>query len=129
MLYQFNDTFEKRFWSKVRITPGCWVWTANKINKGYGVVGPGGCQEYILSHRASWQLHNGEIPDGLCVLHRCDNPACVNPDHLWLGTHQHNMLDKCAKGRSFPPGWLDNVRAANVKSGYARRRDKSFAVQ
>ena len=80
----------------------CWPWTGRTVWRGYGQFSlwpsriPGG---NIRAHRYAWILRNGEIPDGLFVCHRCDNPPCVNPDHLFLGTHQDNMDDMDKKGR------------------------------
>lgn len=78
---------------------GCWLWlrVLNKKDDGYGTLRLNGiCQS---AHRVSWVLHRGTIPEGLWVLHRCDVPSCVNPDHLFLGTHQDNVDDKMRKGR------------------------------
>src|SRR6266567_1582450 len=95
---------EQRFWPKVRKTSTCWLWTGMKHYKfGYGFfqVGIGDRQ---LAHRISWKIHNGPIPDGLYVLHKCDTPPCVNPDHLFLGTYYDNMDDMDQKGRrAMPP--------------------------
>jgi hypothetical protein len=91
-----------RFWEKVNKTEGCWNWIASKRNKGYGAfVYPSSCGDIVQgrAHRFSWEIHNGEIPAGMCVLHKCDNPACVNPDHLWLGTKADNNHDMIKKGR------------------------------
>ena len=92
------------FWEKVQKDESCWLWTGGTNACGYGTIGvKGRCQ---LAHRVSWELHNGPVPDGMCVLHNCpggDNPACVNPAHLWLGTHHENMLDRGAKGRDGGP--------------------------
>lgn len=87
----------ERFWSKVEKTDGCWLWTANKQLEGYGLIKID--KKTKKAHRVSWELFNGEIPDGLHVLHRCDNPSCVRPNHLFLGSHQDNMRDKKKKGR------------------------------
>ncbi len=76
---------------------GCWLWTRAIVRKGYGTVAGDG--KLIHAHRWSWILHKGEIPHGMCVCHRCDTPACVNPDHLFLGTNQDNMDDREKKNR------------------------------
>lgn len=94
---------EDRFWRKVRKTEGCWLWTGAITGFGYGVLGRGGeGAGNVLAHRLSWELHNGAVPPNLFVLHRCDNPLCVRPDHLFLGTKQDNALDCVRKGRNGP---------------------------
>ena len=92
---------EQRFWAQVRKGRGCWTWVGNLAAKGYGKIRTAGRgSAWLYAHRASWQLHNGPIPNGLCVLHRCDNPPCVNPEHLWLGTWADNNRDMALKGRA-----------------------------
>lgn len=76
----------------------CWVWTAGRFACGYGQFAKGRPSRY--AHRISWALANGPVPDGLWVLHKCDNRPCVRPDHLFLGTHADNMRDMVEKGRS-----------------------------
>lgn len=94
----------ERFYSKVRKRrSGCWEWTASKDSQGYGKFCFNGKQ--MRTHRAIWILINGEIikhdsHHGLCVLHKCDNPACVNPSHLFLGTQYDNIQDRNKKGRT-----------------------------
>lgn len=87
------------FWSKVTKTDGCWTFQT----AGYGYAnmvthGPNN-PRVVKAHRFSWTLHNGQVPPGLRVCHHCDNPPCVRPDHLFLGTDADNMRDKVAKGR------------------------------
>lgn len=102
-----RGTLEERFWDKVQKGKDdeCWLWTANKLkkkdgSKGYGLIGKGRRGEGVLyAHRVSYEIHYGPIPKGLYVLHRCDNPQCVNPAHLFVGTHQDNMDDMDQKGR------------------------------
>lgn len=76
---------------------GCWLWTGHVDRCGYGKI----CVNHrnINSHRAAWAAFRGPIPDGLHVLHSCDVPSCINPDHLFLGTHADNMRDRMVKGR------------------------------
>lgn len=93
------ELVEQRFWARVRKSNGCWEWTGHRHYKGYGVF-KAPSSKLLKAHRFSWELERGPIPDGLCVLHCCDNPPCVRPDHLWLGTNAENMADMVAKGRS-----------------------------
>ncbi len=89
-----------RFWRKVDQphVDSCWPWTGLKNEDGYGIAcGPTGRNVY--AHRWSWELLRGPIPDGMCVLHRCDNPPCCNPTHLFLGDRTDNAIDKTEKGR------------------------------
>lgn len=100
-MIEFNSTFIKRFWDKVDKTDTCWNWTAYRGVKGYGHILSNGKGSKMLSvHRASWLLHRGDIPKGKFVLHKCDNPGCVRPDHLELGDHAMNMKQKVARGRA-----------------------------
>jgi hypothetical protein len=81
----------ERFWPKVHKTDGCWFWTGSRDRKGYGRINI----NYIpqLAHRIAWELACSPVPAGLFVLHKCDNPPCVRPDHLYVGTHIDNMRD------------------------------------
>ena len=88
---------EIRFWKYIRKTDFCWEWIGYKDKNGYGRISKK--RRFFSVHRISWELHNGKIPDGLCVLHSCDNPSCVNPDHLFLGSFQNNSNDCVIKGR------------------------------
>lgn len=92
----------ERFWAKVHKTDGCWLWLGSLNGFGYGQIrGEWPGPRALRSHRASWILHCGPIPAGLSVLHRCDNPPCVRPDHLFLGTQSDNQRDMTTKGRHF----------------------------
>jgi hypothetical protein len=88
-----------RFAEKIRLneTTGCWEWTGKQDRYGYGKIKINA--KWTLAHRVAYEMLAGPIPEGLCCLHRCDNPRCVNLDHLFLGTHLDNMKDCTLKGR------------------------------
>lgn len=93
---------------------GCWIWRGARNEFGYGTISlrrrAKGAESQRV-HRLMWEMHNGPIPDGLVVRHRCDNPPCVNPDHLEVGTHEQNMQDMAERGRSiaYSTGRYDGV--------------------
>lgn len=97
-----SNTIELRFWNKVTKTDGCWTWAGGKSGDGYGFIRCGSKgSPMIKASKLSWMIHNGYslVPKGMLICHSCDNPPCVNPDHLWLGTAQDNMDDKVNKQR------------------------------
>lgn len=96
-------SLEIRFFEKINKTETCWIWIGCKDPKGYGRIGTGGrAGKDVFAHRLSYVFHKGEIPQGMLVCHKCDNPACVNPDHLFIGTQFDNMRDCVRKGRLKP---------------------------
>jgi hypothetical protein len=129
-------TTEQKFWSFVdkngpvciHHTLGnigqCWLWTGGKTTAGYGLMSFGVPKKPFYAHRYCWQIHNGPIPDGMYICHKCDVPSCVFPGHLFLDTPRGNTLDALAKGRlapqretfkrSWQEEWSDR-RGENVK--------------
>lgn len=119
---------EDRFWEKVRKTRRCWLWTGTKNNMGYGTfmrVSP----KKELAHRVAWYIAHGELPGAARVLHTCDNPACVRPDHLFLGTMRDNSQDMLAKGRNkyvAHPGEANGQ--AKLTEGQVREMREKYAA-
>ena len=110
-----RQPLKERFDEKFVVHPGsrCWVWTGSRNFQGYGMIRPDHqIRRMIHAHRAAYQIYLGDIPSGLDVCHSCDNPSCVNPEHLWIGTHQENMDDMVRKGRC--------IRAVGENTGNAK---------
>ncbi len=121
-----RGTPEEWYWQKVRKGDGCWEWTGAHSPAGYGLHRFHGVQR--STHRISWEMHVGPIPDGLFVLHKCDNPPCVNPAHLWLGTQADNVHDAFAKGRRHTPTVSPERRARGSRGGTAKLTEPIVAT-
>lgn len=117
----------ERFWRYVggRTSRGCIIWCGHKNLDGYGLIRDtiGPCKQgNILAHRLAYQIFRGPIPDDMRVLHKCDNPACVNPYHLFLGTQLDNVTDMIKKGRGRKGEKHGNAKLTNANVIFARRR-------
>lgn len=100
MDFEMTDKLVKKFWNYVDKTDTCWNWDGRGSIRGYGYI----CvrlPQHVSAHRFSWMLHNGAIPKGMVICHKCDRPCCVNPNHLFMGTQSNNVADKVSKGRGF----------------------------
>lgn len=111
---------EKRFLKKVVKSDGCWEWNGFRNPDGYGVVKFR--DRLWRTHRVAWVIYRGEIPEGLCVLHRCDNAACVRPDHLFIGTQGDNAADRDSKGRHKPFHGSDHPRSKILEEDVLKMR-------
>jgi hypothetical protein len=96
-LVTYDPSISNRFWKKVQKTDGCWLWTGSKDRRGYGRFSVNNFPH--LAHRVAKALAHGPFDSNLCGLHKCDNPPCVNPDHIALGTKMDNTRDMLRKGR------------------------------
>lgn len=106
----------------------CWEWKGALNNKGYGIINRGRVGEgIVLVHRLSYEIHKDKIPHGINVCHKCDNPPCINPDHLFLGTQAQNMADAVAKGRTATP-WNAalNKQKTHCVHGHLFSEDNTF---
>lgn len=98
----------------IKTDEGCWKWKGTTKGAGYGKLHLS--DSFISAHRASWLIHYGEIPNNLCVLHKCDNPECTNPSHLFIGTSKDNTQDMIKKGRKNPAlGETRSIKLTNEK--------------
>lgn len=123
-----------RFWTKVEKTDECWLWTGATNDSGYGVVrvGSGPSRRMARAHRASYEMAYGPIPDGRMVCHRCDNPPCVRPDHLFLGDCADNLGDMARKLRvthaKLDPEKVREIRALAADGWSHPRISERFGI-
>lgn len=127
---KLQSSFEERFWNNVgpKTPEGCILWIGPKTPKGYGVISRNDAT--VRPHRFMYEVAYGPIPKGLHVCHKCDNPSCIRPDHLFLGTNQDNVNDSKAKNRRNRPIGQRNPRARLTEEivRECRRRHKAGGV-
>lgn len=124
-----RKTTLERFEAKFEPCPitGCWLWNASTVHGGYGQFGYKGTMR--RAHRVAYMLYVGEIPEGLQVLHKCDVPWCVNPDHFFIGTNTDNMRDKTSKGRGYTPKLTSEQALQIYHRVHAGERQQALAVE
>lgn len=122
-------TFEERFMSHVLKTDTCWLWTASRFKKGYGHFNP--CQpgRTRYAHRISCELFKGWIPERMQVQHTCDNPPCVNPDHLKLGNDMDNARDKVSRRRQSHSGGRKAVFTEREAAILRQKRAEGMTIE
>ena len=118
-----SQVLQKRFESKVTYVPfcGCHLWSASVNNFGYGKFGI--YPKWVLAHRYAWELENGPIPEGKCVLHHCDTPSCVNSKHMYIGDKRDNAQDREKRNRSNHPTALKHHKTKLMPSQVHEIRD------
>lgn len=110
---QYIEAMKIKFEKFVIRSSGCWDWAAYKNKQGYGIMLHR--NKTLKAHRASYMIYKGDIPDGIFVLHACDNPSCANPEHLFLGNNLINMRDMAAKKRNKPRSKLLEHQIKTIK--------------
>ena len=129
----FNKkSIEERFWRYVKKTKTCWLWSGCKNNGGYGIIGTSVRNKLIIASRLSWKIHNGEIPKGTWVLHKCDNPPCVNPKHLFIGDNKINCMDLKQKrlnlfGERHPSAKLTDKKVKEIRNLFGKITGRKIA--
>lgn len=125
----FSASLEERFFEKVCVVPydlGCWLWCGSRHGFGYGHIGRGKDGSGVeKAHIVSWLIHHGPIPDGLWVLHQCDNPCCVNHNHLYLGTPSDNCRDAAVRGRNSRK--LNEQSVSEIRSSWPDQSQKQLS--
>jgi hypothetical protein len=132
---RFRRSFEQRFWARVEKGSDCWPFRGHDAGLGYRAVKLS--DKKIYAHRAAWMLTHGPIPDGLFVCHACDNPPCVRPDHLFLGTTADNNRDRMRKGRNREPAVgeahpmvkLSEAQVREIRARYQKGIGKRLAAE
>lgn len=119
----------KRFEAKIERIPecGCWIWMGSCHYKGYGLFRTG--NKISKAHRVSWFIHYGPIPTGECVLHHCDTPACVNPHHLFVGTHKDNAYDRDTKKRGYIARGEQHYKAKLTDRAVLKIRNSNYSCR
>ena len=121
-----------RFWGKVDKSGDCWNWIGGSSPAGYGrfTILMSGTKKFLLSHRISYFIHTGSLPNGMLVCHSCDNPSCVNPDHLFLGTYRDNVMDAVNKGRIKIPFGINTIFPKGEKHPEAKiTKDQAIEIK